>query len=247
MNEDLSLSLDPYPLPKGNDVCMICYTSGTTASPKGAVVSHRNMISLGTCIISYIDTLGGFTNEDAHLSYLPMAHVFEHFCQTAAYYYGARVGFSQGITAKVVDDIQHLHPTFFPSVPRLFTRIVNSVLTKIDGMGVVGSVIRYAIQQKLYNLHTYNTVQSSIYDTLFFNSIRQKAGFDRLRFIVSGSAPLASEYMDYLRVLFCVPVIQGLGLTESAGGVCCSYFQDNATSGHCGGIIQSAEARVWIV
>lgn len=223
---------------------MICFTSGTASTPKGAILSHENMVALGTCIKSYIETIGGFTNEDCHLSYLPMAHVFEHFCQFAIFCYGGRIGFSQGVTAKVVDDIGHLHPTFFPSVPRLFTRIVNMVLGTIEKMGAMRPIVQYAVNQKLSNLHNYNTVSHSFFDRIIFNKIRQKVGFDRLRFMVSGSAPLSSEYMDYLRVFFCCPVIQGLGLTETAGGICCSFFQDNSTSGHCGGVIQCAEARV---
>ena len=247
INEESSVSLDDYPVPTEKDICMICYTSGTASTPKGAILSHENMVSLGTCIKSYIETIGGFTNEDCHLSYLPMAHVFEHFCQFAIFCYGGRIGFSQGVTAKVVDDISHLHPTFFPSVPRLFTRIVNTVLSTTENMGILTPLVQYAIKQKLLNLHTKNTVTHPFFDQLIFSKIRAKVGFDRLRFMVSGSAPLSSEYMDYLRIFFCCPVIQGLGLTETAGGICCSFFQDNSTSGHCGGVIQCAEARVSLV
>jgi singapore isolate B (sub-type 7) whole genome shotgun sequence assembly, scaffold_17 len=113
------------------DMCMICYTSGTTGVPKGALLTHGNMIAVSTAVVQYIDTIGGLTNEDIHMSYLPMAHVFEHFVQSAIVYYGARIGFYQGDTTKLVDDILHLRPTIFPSVPRLLNRITDSIFAKV--------------------------------------------------------------------------------------------------------------------
>lgn len=62
------------------DMCMICYTSGTTGVPKGALLTHGNMIAVSTAVVQYIDTIGGLTNEDIHMSYLPMAHVFGALC-----------------------------------------------------------------------------------------------------------------------------------------------------------------------
>lgn len=74
--------------------------------------------------------------------------------------------------------------------------------------------------------------------------MRAKFGFDRIKFMVTGSAPIADECLLALRVIFGCPVAQGLGLSETGGGICCSFFQDNATVGHCGGIICCAEERV---
>lgn len=76
-------------------MCMICYTSGTTGVPKGALLTHENMVAVTTAVVEYIDTVGGLTNNDAHISYLPMAHVFEHFVQCGVTFYGARIGFYQ--------------------------------------------------------------------------------------------------------------------------------------------------------
>ena len=80
---------------KLSDVCMICYTSGTTGVPKGAIISHGNMLAVTTAVVEYIDTMNGLSNEDIHISYLPMAHVFEHFVQSGITFYGARIGFYQ--------------------------------------------------------------------------------------------------------------------------------------------------------
>lgn len=127
-----------------DDVAMICYTSGTTGVPKGAIITHGNMVGVTTAVIDYIDTIGGFDNTCSHLSYLPMAHVFEHFVQCGVTWYGARIGFYQGDTTKVVDDIKHLRPAIFASVPRLFNRITDSIFAKIRATG--------GIKEKLFNL-----------------------------------------------------------------------------------------------
>lgn len=136
--------------PKSEDVCMICYTSGTTGVPKGALVTHGNMIAVTTAVIEYIDTIGGFDNTCSHLSYLPMAHVFEHFVQCGVTWYGARIGFSQGDTSKIVDDIKHLRPAIFASVPRLFNRITDSIFAKVRKAGGVKEMMfNHAFQVKV--------------------------------------------------------------------------------------------------
>lgn len=132
------------------DMCMICYTSGTTGVPKGALLTHGNMIAVSTAVVQYIDTIGGLTNEDIHMSYLPMAHVFEHFVQSAIVYYGARIGFYQGDTTKLVDDILHLRPTIFPSVPRLLNRITDSIFAKVRKQsGIVQMLFNKGFETKV--------------------------------------------------------------------------------------------------
>ena len=84
-----------------------------------------------TAVIDYINTIGGFSNADAHLSYLPMAHAFEHFMQTACIAAGMGIGFSQGDTRKIVDDFKALRPSVFASVPRLLERIIGKVKDEV--------------------------------------------------------------------------------------------------------------------
>lgn len=137
--------------PKSDDICMICYTSGTTGVPKGALITHGNMVAVTTAVIDYIDTLGGFDNTCKHISYLPMAHVFEHFVQSGITWYGARIGFSQGDTSKIVDDIVHLRPTVFASVPRLFNRITDSIFAKVrKESAFTQAIFNHAFKVKVY-------------------------------------------------------------------------------------------------
>ena len=89
-------------------------------------------------------------------------------------------------------------------------------------------------------------MEHAFYDKLVFNGVKETLGFDRIRFMVTGSAPISDECLILLRVIFGCPVIQGLGLSETGGGICCSIMHDMATVGHCGGIICCAEARVGV-
>lgn len=77
-----------------------------------------------------------------------------------------------------------------------------------------------------------------------FSKVKAKLGFDKIKFMVTGSAPISDECLIALRVIFGVPVIQGLGLSETGGGICCSFMMDQSTVGHCGGVICCSEARV---
>ena len=92
----------------------------------------------------------------------------------------------------------------------------------------------------------YNTNHCPVWDALVFRPILRAVGLDNVRAMVTGSAPISDECLILLRVIFGCPVIQGLGLSETGGGICCSYMHDMATVGHCGGIICCAEARVGV-
>ena len=87
--------------PFAEDVCTICYTSGTTGVPKGVLVTHRNLIAaLSGCLYTGICPV----TSDCYLSYLPMAHVLERVMQLAMLIGGASVGFYQVAAMGVRED-----------------------------------------------------------------------------------------------------------------------------------------------
>ena len=131
IEEGMPLPDPELPKVEGSDFCMICYTSGTTGTPKGALFSHINLVSVGAVCRGYIYEMSHFGRNDYYISYLPMAHAFEHFMQTACIAAGMGIGFSQGDTRKIVDDFKALRPSVFASVPRLLERIIGKVKDEV--------------------------------------------------------------------------------------------------------------------
>lgn len=164
--------------PTPDDIAIICYTSGTTGNPKGAVLTHRNMIA---------DASGanfahlGLTQSDVHLSYLPLAHSFEQLVENALWMEGAAIGFYQGDTLKILDDIKALRPTLFPSVPRLFNRIYDKIMGGVrEAGGIKATLFNQAFEAKKYYLQS-NHVTHSTWDRLVFQAIRTRIGLDRCK------------------------------------------------------------------
>lgn len=182
----------PHTPPRPEDVATFCYTSGTTGDPKGAMLTHRNIVSCcAGAIIAGVRCLP----DDRHISYLPLAHMFERVVQVALWQAGSSVGFYQGDTLKLMEDIKELHPTIFCSVPRLWNKIYEKVMSGVKAAGGMGAVIfRQAYAAKQYWL-TRNELHHGLYDKVVFSKVKAKMGLDNVRIMVTGSAPIAAHVM----------------------------------------------------
>lgn len=220
---------NPVPVnpPKPDDIATICYTSGTTGTPKGAVLTHKNFVAgissfhlMNKHQKFYLPSVG-----DTHISYLPLAHVFERLCQGVMISGAARIGYYQGDTLKLLDDVAILQPTIFVSVPRLFNRIYDKVLAGVKAKGGIAAFLfNRAFQSKKSNLKR-GIVEHALWDRLVFGAIRARLG-GKVKHIVSGSAPIAPDVIDFLRICFSADVYEGYGQTEQAAGLCFSYKGD---------------------
>jgi len=172
--------------------------------------------------------------QEVHISYLPLAHVFETVVMQVCLYSGAAVGFYQGDTLKILDDLQALRPTCFVSVPRLYTRIYDKITSGAKAKGGLASALfSRALASKLEQLHATNTTKHPLWDALVFGKVQRQLGFDRCTKMICGSAPISAEVKDFLRVAMDVQFIEGYGLTEtSAAATLC--HPDDVSNFHVG-------------
>ncbi|KAG5458864.1 MAG: hypothetical protein BJ554DRAFT_833, partial [Olpidium bornovanus] len=120
----------PHVPPKPSDVACICYTSGTTGEPKGAILTHQNYVAAAGAILRAGAELN---RDDVLISYLPLAHVFERLTEVIMVTVAGSIGFYRGDVLQLVDDMAVLRPTFFPSVPRLLVGGVFDVPARTVG------------------------------------------------------------------------------------------------------------------
>ncbi|KAK3013015.1 hypothetical protein RJ639_009964 [Escallonia herrerae] len=231
-------NLQPFCAPKPEDVATICYTSGTTGTPKGVVLSHDNLIAS----VAGMSRTTRFYPSDIYISYLPLAHIYERANQVMSLYYGVAVGFYHGDNLKLMDDLAALRPTLFCSVPRLYNRIYAGITNAVKTSG--------ALRERLFNA-AYNSKKQAImkgqkpspmWDRLVFNKIKGKLG-GRVRFMGSGASPLSPDVMDFLRVCFGCQVIEGYGMTETSCVISTMDDGDNL-SGHVGSPNPACEIKL---
>ena len=217
-----------------DSVATICFTSGTTGMPKGAIITHGNILSF-VAGIEYLAENGAgpkFSKDEVHLSFLPLAHIFERCVQAVLFYYGAVIGFYQGDTLKLLDDVQQLKPTVFVAVPRLFNRIHEKVMGNVNAAGgLKKKLFMHAYETKRTNLKK-GTIFHKFWDRLVFKQVRNRLG-GRVKFFITGSAPISNEVVNFLRICFSAYVCEGYGQTETSAGATTTNPYD-LTSGHIG-------------
>ena len=114
--------------PTSGDCIALCYTSGTTGNPKGVKVSHKMVLAHVLAFQTRISKSGRMLDEqDTHLSFLPLAHIFELDNMSMSILYGIKVGFYSGDVANILDDMRVLKPTVLAIVPRILNKIYADI------------------------------------------------------------------------------------------------------------------------
>ena len=213
-------------------IMTVCYTSGTTGNPKGVMLSQRNLIAVLETVID-----GGSIPVDeyaAHISFLPLAHIFERMVISGFMGIGAKVGFISGsVRTTLMEDIKYFGPTLLFTVPKVLLTIRNKVIEGFDKLSGWKKKLTYtAYHTKLDNYKKYGIVTHAIYDMLVFKKIREMFG-NRIKVVLCASAPLRKELADDFKVFLSVPVVEGLGMTELSGSPFCTNYNDytNFTAG----------------
>jgi len=201
--------------PKPDDVCTICYTSGTTNKPKGVIVTHKNMVATDAAFFELLPDHLKFNHTETHLCYLPLAHMFERCITHAMVGYGMKVAFFSGNPKDLVKDLQEVQPVVFPAVPRVLLRIYDTINQTIEKSNfIVKTMFNIAFNQKKRMMEKGCISRNTIWDRLVFKKVQALLG-DNLKFILSAAAPIESKVMDFFRIIFGVNVIEGYGATET--------------------------------
>lgn len=206
---------------KADDLWTVIYTSGTTGRPKGAELTHRNVLHVA--MNGPIDE--GLTNVISYkgsrtLLFLPQAHVFARFINLVAMFANATVGYCD--TKNLVADMQSFKPTFILAVPRIFEKIYNSADAKA-GKGVKLRLFRTFAKVAIEYSRALGTsegpsaklsAQHRLGDKLVYSKLREITG-GKLRYAISGGAPLGERLGSFFRGIG-LTVLEGYGLTETS-------------------------------
>uniref|UniRef100_A0A8C9EZV0 Long-chain-fatty-acid--CoA ligase n=1 Tax=Pavo cristatus TaxID=9049 RepID=A0A8C9EZV0_PAVCR len=153
--------------PRPEDLSIVCFTSGTTGNPKGAMLTHGNVVAdfSGFLKVTEVNT------TDVHISYLPLAHMFERMVQSVVYCHGGRIGFFQGDIRLLSEDMKALRPTIFPVVPRLLNRMYDKIFSQAD-TSLKRWALEFAARRKKAEVRNGIIRNDSLWDKLFFNKIQ---------------------------------------------------------------------------
>ena len=229
----------PYVAPKVDDIITINYTSGTTGSPKGVVLTHAAAVAAASCAIVIIQLKQGNTI----CSYLPLAHIFERTTEAAAMWAGTAIGYYHGNMLELVDDFKALKPTNMVNVPRLYSRFAAAIKgATLDQPGLKGTISRYITSTKTAYINDAHNPSNKhmVYDYIWGNKVKSALGLERCRVMISGSAPIDHDTQQYLRVVFGNTFNQGYGLTESYS-IALGQAEGDMSAGNCGCVAASVE------
>ncbi|KAI8865391.1 acetyl-CoA synthetase-like protein, partial [Ramicandelaber brevisporus] len=193
----------PARVPTKDDAFAIIHTSGVSGKPKGVVLTHGNMLAAVGQIHLLVQQrmLYQFSKQDVYLSFLPLAHVMEQYLTTVLVSFGASIAVSQGNTLKLMDDLVTLRPTCFCAVPRIFNRIYGKVWDSVRAKGHASALLfKAAYSAKIANLRN-GKITHWLWDRVIFKTLKDRLG-GRVSFILSGSAPLGTDVLDFLRIGF---------------------------------------------
>ena len=115
------------------------------------------------------------------------------------------------LITKLTDDCQALRPTMFPSVPRIFNRIYDKMKSRLSELqGIKAYMANRAVNSKLYYLDNYALYNYSFYDRIVCSKFKAILG-GNVRIMATGSAPIATDVLNFLKVCFCCPILEGYG------------------------------------
>ena len=197
----------------------LIYTSGTTGMPKGVELTHDSWIFEGEAM----DALGIMSPSDKQFLFLPLAHSFGKVLEVAI----IRIGIPTAIDGRMDKIVQHIgetKPTFVAAVPRVFEKAYNKIIANAkEGGAAKWAIFKWAIatgreasalRQKGQEPGGLLALKLKLADKLVYSKVRDRFG-GRLKFFISGSAPLSREIAEFFHAVG-ILILEGYGLTETS-------------------------------
>ncbi|HBZ43699.1 MAG TPA: long-chain fatty acid--CoA ligase [Maritimibacter sp.] len=210
------------------DPRMLIYTSGTTGPPKGAILTHRNMIYQLVAGEQMLD----FDESDEQLCFLPLCHVLERLVSVEApLANGCTVNFAES-PETVFENLQEVNPNTFAGVPRIWEKVYSRVMILRSEAGPIGAK---AFDWALYVGNRYAKADKPslglraahwLAEVTVLRNLRRMLGFANARRVTSGAAPISPELIDWFDAIG-VPLVEGFGMTETGGVATVNTVEDN--------------------
>ncbi len=230
-----------------DDVAMIIYTSGTTGRPKGAMISHRNILAVTEAFMA----ASGSTEKDEMVSYLPLAHIYENlFSLFQAIWIGGKVNFVESMDT-LAQNLREVSPTVFASVPRIWEKFASMIEIRMSDstyfkralyrMSVVVGLRYMRTTEKSLERFLWSLLYWPCYWLVLFH-LKRQLGFERIRWAVCAAAPASPELFEYFNALG-IPLREGYGQTESTGVIAIQRI-DRPRWGYVGESIPGIEIKI---
>ena len=209
-------------IPQPDDLAILVYTSGTTGPPKGAMLSHRNILFQ----LAYADFITPLREGDQQLSFLPLCHIAERtFTVFNPLYTGSTVNFAESIDT-VPDNIREVAPALFFAVPRIWEKFYSGVALRMReatwlgrvayeralGIGLRVAERRLAGRPVPWGLR----LGFRVADFLVLDNVKRSIGLHRARGAATGAAPIAPELIRWYLALG-INMLEVYGQTENTG------------------------------
>ncbi|MGE5498241.1 MAG: AMP-dependent synthetase/ligase [Syntrophothermus sp.] len=226
-----------------DSIASLIYTSGTTGEPKGVVLTHRNLVSNAIDASSIIHWMPG---TDVAFSFLPLSHIFERTMINIYLYRGLKIYFAESIES-ISSNLPEVKPTVMSSVPRMLEKVYDRIIEKGTALsGMKKLIFNWSI--RLADKYDYSRkgsmlfrLQLRIASFLVFKKWREALG-GRLRFVISGGAPLQPKLAQIFMAAG-IPVVQGYGLTETSPVIAVNNVNSNRI-GSVGKPIPNVEVKI---